>query len=528
MKPFLKWPAKKVASTSSEQEEMPKTLTTYLGPKGYTVYKSELSEAQIKFVKDELTVRPFTAGMTNAPTATFPAYRESAQKLYMPRYFGSKHFGPPKESKISEGDDIDVPFAGTLRDYQQEVVTAYVGSDSGGLVTLGCGQGKTVIGLNIVSTMRKKTLIIVHKEFLLNQWIERIQQYLPTAKVGRIQGQVIDVDGKDIVIGMLQSLSMKEYKDEVFASFGLLLIDEVHHIGSEVFSCSLFKIVTKYTLGLSATMDRKDGTTFVFKMFLGDILYKMTTKKQRYVQVRQIVYESNDAEFGRVEYDFRGNPAFSTMISKLCDYNPRSNFILRVIRDMFLENPAQQIMVIAHNRSVLTYMHDAIRDAGFATVGYYVGGMKEHALKASEDKQILIGTFSMCAEGLDVPTLCRLVMATPRTDIEQTVGRILRSNHEQPVVVDIVDTHDLFQKQWAKRKTFYRKEKYAIIKTTSSKYTPDVSKWETVFTPKFEEANNKRKGSKTEVDGEKDGENEDEQEESLVKKSCTIDLSMFA
>jgi superfamily II DNA or RNA helicase len=115
-------------------------------------------------------------------------------------------------------------------------------------------------------------------------------------------------------------------------------------------------------------------------------------------------------------------------------------------------------------------------------------------------------------------------MATPRTDIEQTVGRILRSNHEQPVVVDIVDTHDLFQKQWAKRKTYYRKEKYAIIKTTSSKYTADVSKWETVFTPKFEEANNKRKGSKTEVDND-DGE---EEEESLVKKSCTIDLSMFA
>jgi superfamily II DNA or RNA helicase len=169
-------------------------------------------------------------------------------------------------------------------------------------------------------------------------------------------------------------------------------------------------------------------------------------------------------------------------------------------------------------------MHDAIRDAGFATVGYYVGGMKENALKASEDKQILIGTFAMCEEGLDVPTLCRLVMCTPRTTIEQTVGRILRSNHEQPVVVDIVDTHDLFQKQWAKRKTYYRKEKYAIIKTTSSKYTADVSKWETVFTPKFEEANNKRKGSKTEVDND-DGE---EEEESLVKKSCTIDLSMFA
>ncbi len=187
---------------------------------------------------------------------------------------------------------------------------------------------------------------------------------------------------------------------------------------------------------------------------------------------------------------------------------------------MFVENPAQQIMVIAHNRSVLTYMHDAIRDAGFATVGYYVGGMKENALKASEDKQIVVTTFSMASEALDIKSLCTLFMVSPKTDIQQTVGRILRSDHEQPVVVDIVDTHDLFQKQWAKRKTYYRKEKYAIIKTTSSKYTADVSKWETVFTPKFEEANNKRKGSKTEVE-------EEGEEEPIVKKNCTIDLSMF-
>jgi superfamily II DNA or RNA helicase len=526
MKPaFFKKPAK-----PAEFPEMPKTLSTYLGPKGYTILKSELSPAQIQAVKDTLTIRPCTPGMVMPATASFPAYRESGQKLYVPRYFGYQHFGPPKQSKIGDGEDIDVPFNGTLRDYQEDVVKAYKSSHSGGLITLGCGQGKTVIGLNIVSVMKKKALIIVHKEFLLNQWIERIQQYLPTARVGRIQGQVIDVDDKDIVIGMLQSLSMKDYPDSVFASFGLLLIDEVHHIGSEVFSCSLFKIVTKYTLGLSATMDRKDGTTYVFKMFLGDIIYRMVSKKQRYVQVRKIVYESRDSEFETVEYDFRGNPAFSTMISKLCDYTPRSDFILRVVRDMFIENPDQQIMLIAHNRSVLTYMHDAIRDAGFATVGYYVGGMKESELKKTESKQIMVGSFAMCEEALDVPTLCRLVMVSPRTIIEQTVGRILRSNHEMPVVVDIVDTHDLFQKQWAKRKTFYRKEKYAIIKTTSTKYTPDLTKWDKIFTPIFEKAdatsNNKRTVACAKAVHE--DEDDDEKEEPIVKRNCTIDLSMFA
>ncbi len=137
----------------------------------------------------------------------------------------------------------------------------------GGLLDLPCAWGKTSASLYIISQLKKKTIVIVHKEFLMNQWIERIQQFLPNAKIGKIQGQVIDIEGKDIVLGMLQSLSMKDYPASMFDSFGLTIIDEVHHISSEVFSCALFKLVTKYTLGLSATMNRSDGTTKVFKIY---------------------------------------------------------------------------------------------------------------------------------------------------------------------------------------------------------------------------------------------------------------------
>ncbi len=501
----------------------PKTLNTYIGPKGYTVYKSELTADEIQRVKTALTVKPYTPGITLATTATFPAYRESGAKLYLPRFFGVANFGPPKQMKISPGDDIDVPFVGTLRDYQVEVVDAYIKATAnaaetgmcGGLVNLPCGYGKTTVALNIVSVMRKKTLIIVHKEFLLNQWIERIQQYIPSARVGRIQGQTIDIEGKDVVLGMLQSLSMKDYDDAVFASFGLVLIDEVHHIGSEVFSCALFKIVPQYTLGLSATMDRKDGTTFVFKMFLGDIVYKISSKKQRNVQVRAIQYRSLDSDFNRVEYDFRGNPAFSTMISKLCDYTPRTEFIIGIIKDMINAHPDQQLMVIAHNRNVLTYIHNAVRDRNIASVGYYVGGMKEAALKESETKQVVIATYSCVSEGLDIKTLCRMIMATPRTDIEQTVGRILRSNHDQPVVVDIVDVHDPFQKQFAKRKAFFKKENYEIIQTTSNLYTNDVlsENWQTVFKPKCKKEESSSSSSS------------DDEEAPVVKRQCAINIS---
>jgi superfamily II DNA or RNA helicase len=344
----------------------------------------------------------------------------------------------------------------------------------------------TVLSLDIISKLKKKTLIIVHKEFLLNQWVERIQQFLPGARVGRIQGQIVDIEDKDIVIGMLQSLSMKDYHESTFQSFGLTIIDEVHHISSEVFSCALFKIVTKYTLGLSATMNRKDGTTKVFKMFLGEVVFKGKRDEEHDVVVRAIEYVSNDPEFKTVATDFRGNVQYSTMISKLCVFNHRSEFILRVIGDMLKENPAQQIMILAHNRNLLTYFHDAIKTRNIATVGYYVGGMKEAALKESESKKVIIATFSMAQEALDIRTLTSLIMATPKTDIEQAVGRILRERHSSPVVVDIIDEHQPFKNQWAKRKIFYKKQNYKIIQTNSIEYDPDIRFWKHVSSNKKE------------------------------------------
>ena len=475
--------------------------TTYLGQKGYTILKSELTAEQKSVLIKDLTAKPFVPGApcANKQNDTYPVYRESANKFYIPRFYGEDKFGPAKEIKITEGDNIALTFAGDLREHQKPVVKTYLehvsigdkgggGSGGGGsrgggsrggggLLELPCAFGKTVLGINIISQIKKKTLIIVHKEFLMNQWIERIDQFLPGAKIGKIQGQIIDIDGKDIVIGMLQSLSMKEYPSTTFDSFGLTIIDEVHHISSEVFSCALFKIVTKYTLGLSATMNRKDGTTHIFKMFLGNVVYKGKRDEDHEVVVRAINYTTTDEDFNNVILDFRGNVQHSSMISKLCAYNRRSEFILRVLSDMLVENSEQQIMILAHNRCLLTYFYDAISSRNIASVGYYVGGMKEKALKESESKKVIIATYSMAAEALDIKTLTTLIMATPKSDIEQSVGRILRVPGSKPVVVDIIDAHQPFKNQFNKRKVFYKKQNYKIIQIDSGSYHTDTSIW---------------------------------------------------
>jgi superfamily II DNA or RNA helicase len=335
-----------------------------------------------------------------------------------------------------------------------------------------------VLSLKIISLLKKKTLIIVHKEFLMNQWIERINEFLPGATVGKIQGSTFDVEGKDIVIGMVQTLYDKDYAADAFSCFGLTIIDEVHRIGSEQFSRTLFKTITPYMLGISATVDRKDKLTSVLYMFIGEKIYTEKREDDDLVSVRAIRYISNDPEFNEVELDFRGSAKYSTMISKLCEFGPRSDFIIRVIKDLVAEEPDNQIMILCHNRSLLSYLYDGIVHRNIAPVGYYVGGMKQANLQETEGKQIVLATYAMAAEALDIKSLSTLIMVTPKTDITQSVGRILRVKHDNPIIVDIVDSHDLFENQWKQRRRFYKKCNYRIREIDSTKYTNMMVDWE--------------------------------------------------
>jgi superfamily II DNA or RNA helicase len=502
-------------------------MKSHLGNKGYTIYKNSISSEKLEQIKKDLTVVPFVPGGYGAPSGTdgdtekYTVFLESNQKIYVPYYYGLRHFGQPTDpSRLYEGDPIDVHFTSQLRENQIPVVQTYLNAvapglhddkaeKSGGLLELYTAFGKTALALYIVSQLKKKTIVIVHKEFLLNQWVERIQQFLPDAKIGRIQGDIMDVEGKDIVLGMLQSISMKTYPESLFRSFGFLIIDETHHISSKVFSQALFKIVTKYTLGLSATMNRKDNTTWVFKDFLGEILYKSAKRElDQQVIVRAIDFYLNDDEFNETKLNYRGDPQYSTMISRLCDSNHRTRFIFQVLTDMVEENTNQQIMILAHNRSLLEELYTMIQHNHLTSCGYYLGGMKPLALKETETKKIVLATYAMAAEALDIKTLSTLIMATPKTDITQSVGRILRDkNRSAPLIVDFIDYHQIFKNQWEKRKSFYRKEGYKIIRTSNDVYHKNVnlsSFWKIIFDPSLSCKNGEKHGA------EKPGKNKEE------------------
>ena len=307
--------------------------------------------------------------------------------------------------------------------------------------------------------MQLKTLIIVHKEFLMQQWINRINQFLPQANIGIIQRNNINVDNKDIVIGMLQSISMKDYDDNIFTDFGLTIIDECHHIPSRVFSRIIFKINTKHIIGLSATPERYDGLEKVLYWGIGNVLYYLPPEKNDNVDVIIHTYYTNES------YDvpinkYTHKPNISKIISDICDDNDRTNTILSIIESI---DDDRQILIISDRLSQLDYIYDHINKSRF-TCGKFIGNSSEDEREYSMTCDIILSTYGLSKEGLDIPSLNTIILATPRRDINQTIGRIMRGcSLLSPLIIDICDKNIIpLCNQFYTRLLLYKSRKYSI------------------------------------------------------------------
>ena len=325
----------------------------------------------------------------------------------------------------------------------------------------------TVMAIYLICALKQKSIVVVHKDFLLQQWKERIGQFAPDARVGLIKAKVVDVDNKDIVIASLQSLSMKEYNADVFSGFGLCVFDEVHHTSAEVFSRALKKLTLKYTLGLSATIKRKDGLSKVFKWYLGDILYSnVKSKKKDVVKVICKYFYDPCQAYSGLHHIGGGKLNVSRMINNICEYQPRADMLIESIKEVLDSEPNRRIIILSDRRAHLENIGFELRKKHGYDVGYYLGGMKQEDLKESEGKTIILGTFCMVSEGFDCKKLDTLVLASPKSDVIQSVGRILReeaiNRKHVPLVIDIIDQFSLFEKQAMKRLKYYTTQKFCI------------------------------------------------------------------
>jgi len=454
-------------------------VKTILSRHGYKIKKSELDLKTIKELKKELTANPFLIGDFKTEKK-FSLYLESPNSMYIPRFYGQDKFGEPTETKMEEGTTIDLQFNGSLRPEQEPIVNLYKDAcekKGGGLICLKCGGGKTVLALYIIALLRKKAIVVVHKDFLMTQWRDRIKEFLPTARIGKIQQSTIDIEDKDIVLAMVQSLSQKEYDPKIFNSFGLAIFDECHHLGAEVFSRSMMKVASKYMLGLSATPDRKDGLRKVFEWYIGPMVYKTEEKNKDYIETRIYEYYNDTLPYRKLEFNYMKKVCLPRMINNISECTDRLEFINELVKTEHALG--RKILMLGDRREYLNNVEKWFNENIYVGVaGQYVGGMKPSELRDSQEKDIILGTFSMASEGMDIPKLNTIVIASPRSDVVQSVGRILREKADvrkfHPLVIDIKDIHpnmEIFQRQCNKRIAYYKKSNHDIhlYKTDGSK-----------------------------------------------------------
>ena len=449
---------------------------------GYRLSKS--TNPPLDELRKTLTVKPqvpkvFVSNPNSVPR--YKVYGEASDCLYLPKHFGISKFGPPTSTTrdVPQTPDEFWTFKGSLRDIQRPVVDAFLKPEPhDGILSLHTGGGKTVCALYIASQLKLPTLVIVHNSFLRDQWEERVKGFLPNARIGRIQGDLCEIDDREIIIAMLQTLSMKTISILKFRPLGLVIVDECHHIASEVFVQALPKVTSKYMLGLSATPSRKDGLMFVANWFLGPLLYTSDTgdKEDTGVHVEVYEYKNDDPVFNEILYNAQGVMFTSLMINKLAECEDRTRWLVEILKDVLEETPHRQVLVLSdrvqHTKDILAALPEGLRSkAAILSTDVKAAARAEFCAT----KTILIATYAMCKEGFDVPTLNTLVMATPRPDVDQIVGRILRveksARTAAPLILDLVDPQ--FRRQFQERNALYKQRAYKVTKM-SIQATPVV------------------------------------------------------
>jgi superfamily II DNA or RNA helicase len=437
---------------------------------GYQIAKKDVPN--LHHLKGMLTVKPYIPSVFVKPqyVQKYPVFLETEEYVYVPKHYGIQTFGPPK---ISSRDVQSTPpqyweFSGALRTSQQEVVDSFLKPEPhDGILSLQTGGGKTVCALFIASCLKLPTIVLVHNTFLRDQWVDRIKAFLPKARIGSFQGETVDIADKDIVVAMLQSVSMKEYSPRLFEKFGLVIVDECHHIASESFSKAIPKLTSKHMLGLSATPERKDKLMYVINWFLGPILFSSNTADKVDEKVNVEVYEfEGNSVYNEIIYNTAGVMFTSLMINKVVDYEPRNDFLIEILTTV-CEDSERELLVLTDRVDHTKVLFDKL-PKNLQEKACVLGRTVKSSQRAEwcQSKQILIATYSMCKEGFDVEKLNTLVIATPRPDVDQIVGRILRTEKSKrkidPLIIDIVDP--AFRRQFQERLSLYKKRNYNVEK----------------------------------------------------------------
>jgi superfamily II DNA or RNA helicase len=435
---------------------------------GLVVNKKGISKDLVAKIKKMLSVSP-ESNFGNFQQKVWPVYREDNENLYLPVYF-CKDFLKITPDIISFEEknkfiiNNELKDTISLRKTQEECFSKCIAQIQeneygGGIVQLETGMGKTVISIKLILKSRLKTIVIVNKIELMKQWAKEILRWCPGVKIGTIQGKNFEVEDCDIVIGMLQTISIRnDITCERLKMFGMCIIDEVHNVSSEVFSKVMLKVRPRYMFGLTATLKRSDGMEKLINWFIGESVYDSSMcGSSKNMKQESLVYSLK--YFGESSKAMQlkdGTAAVSSMLTNIGSDKERNELLCKLIKGIIDEDGEErQILVVSDRISQLRYINKKI---GTGISGMFIGGMKEEEIVLSKSKQVLLGTYALVSEGFNLPKLNCIVFASPRRNITQAIGRIYRKSHVSlsPLIVDIVDTFSIFTAQGASRKKVYK------------------------------------------------------------------------
>lgn len=454
--------------------------------------KDLLDDGDIEQIRHDLTFRyegDSRFGFGSAGRCLM-LYDDSGQWMTVPRAYGlgllrnmRSLAGSRPVDLMSPGSQVQFEFNEELQNSRPElkaiqdrlvaqVVRKMNSGIIGGILCASCGSGKTVTACKIAAQLGVTVLVVVHKEFLVDQWRDRITTWLgiPADEIGIVQQDRCDYHGKKIVIAMLQSLVERDYDPGLYAWPGLVCLDEVHRQAADLWHKAVMRFSSRYRLGLTATPSRKDGMWDVVRANVGEILAQDTSEVM--VPTVYAVRHRPNISPRRYCWLYPGSDGFTRvkkvylakLLTLLARDEGRNKMLVQIILKAARES--RKVLLLTDRLEHISTLKSMLVAADpTLAVGRYVGGMSAEARAISEKCQVILGTFQMAMEALDIPSLDVGILATPHSDVVQSTGRICRmmDGKKQPVLIDVVDDEPhICRSFFAKRRRFYDSRNWPI------------------------------------------------------------------
>ncbi|MDR4508048.1 MAG: DEAD/DEAH box helicase family protein [Candidatus Brocadiaceae bacterium] len=384
--------------------------------------------------------------------------------------------------KTNHGRNIDVEFIGTLRKEQQDAIHELLNHDNG-VLTATTAFGKTVVAANMIARRKINTLILVHRQQLLLQWISRLSEFLrineelPVREkkrgrkkkhglIGQIGAGKVTVSAI-IDVAIMQSLHYAGEVKECVKNYGMVIVDECHHVPAFSFEQILKKVNAKFVYGLTATPTRQDGHHPIIFMHCGPERFRVDAKKQaekrpfdHYVIPRftsfKLTIDRNDKEL-----------TIQELYAEIGGDEIRNQLIIEDIVNNYETGRNSLVLSerTAHVVSLAKKLRGRIPDVLILMGGMGAKETNEILNKISEappDRQLtLVATGKFIGEGFDEPRLDTLFLAMPiswKGTLQQYAGRLHRSyeNKNEVQIYDYVDLHvKMLEKMYGKRLNGY-------------------------------------------------------------------------